>query len=180
VYATDGEILFRQCAYFHYLFGVAEEGFWGAVDTRDVSHRAGGGVGSWCSGGIMWPRHCAGDGVSHRAAGRFGPATRRGRESGPAQLPDGNPSRTPTPALPPFGRPRRARPPCSCRACRSPTAFGWASCTGRVGGEWRRVWGVSGGQTDSLEQAVAWVGGLRAGATRAWGMGQPVPWLPHY
>ncbi|GBF92263.1 Xaa-Pro dipeptidase-like [Raphidocelis subcapitata] len=35
VYATDGEILFRQDAYFHYLFGVMEEGFWGAVDTRD-------------------------------------------------------------------------------------------------------------------------------------------------
>jgi len=37
VYATDGEILFRQDAYMHYLFGVMEEGFWGAVDTRDVS-----------------------------------------------------------------------------------------------------------------------------------------------
>jgi hypothetical protein len=26
----------RQEGYFHYLFGVMEEGFWGAVDTRDV------------------------------------------------------------------------------------------------------------------------------------------------
>lgn len=28
--------LCRQEAYMHYLFGVTEEGFWGAVDTRDV------------------------------------------------------------------------------------------------------------------------------------------------
>lgn len=35
VYATDGEVLFRQDAYFFYLFGVVEEGFWGAIDLRD-------------------------------------------------------------------------------------------------------------------------------------------------
>lgn len=40
VYATDGEMLFRQEAYFHYLFGVNEDGFWGAVDVRDVSNAA--------------------------------------------------------------------------------------------------------------------------------------------
>lgn len=32
VYDTDGEILLRQEAYFHYLFGVEEEGFLGALD----------------------------------------------------------------------------------------------------------------------------------------------------
>jgi Xaa-Pro dipeptidase len=33
VYDTDGEILFRQEAYFHYLFGVneGEPGFYGAI-----------------------------------------------------------------------------------------------------------------------------------------------------
>jgi hypothetical protein len=40
VYTTDGEMLFRQEAYFHYLFGVNEDGFWGALDTRNVSHAA--------------------------------------------------------------------------------------------------------------------------------------------
>ncbi|KAI8462387.1 MAG: Xaa-Pro dipeptidase (X-Pro dipeptidase) [Monoraphidium minutum] len=35
VYTTDGEILFRQEAYMHYLFGAMEEGCWGAIDTRD-------------------------------------------------------------------------------------------------------------------------------------------------
>ena len=29
-------IIPRQDAYMHYLFGVTEEGFWGAIDTRDV------------------------------------------------------------------------------------------------------------------------------------------------
>jgi hypothetical protein len=37
VYTTDGEMLFRQEAYFHYLFGVNEDGFWGALDVRNVS-----------------------------------------------------------------------------------------------------------------------------------------------
>jgi Xaa-Pro dipeptidase len=37
VYTTDGEQLFRQEAYFHYLFGVNEDGFWGALDVRNVS-----------------------------------------------------------------------------------------------------------------------------------------------
>lgn len=36
-YSTDGEYLFRQEAYFHYLFGVNEDGFWGALDIRNVS-----------------------------------------------------------------------------------------------------------------------------------------------
>jgi hypothetical protein len=40
VYTTDGEMLFRQEAYFHYLFGVNEDGFWGALDTRNVSLRS--------------------------------------------------------------------------------------------------------------------------------------------
>lgn len=34
-YSTDGEYLFRQEAYFHYLFGVNEDGFWGALDIRN-------------------------------------------------------------------------------------------------------------------------------------------------
>jgi hypothetical protein len=39
----------RQEGYFHYLFGVIEEGFWGAVDTRNVGlgdKRGGGDSGS--------------------------------------------------------------------------------------------------------------------------------------
>eukprot|EP00878_Enallax_costatus_P033339 GHUV01036759.1.p1 GENE.GHUV01036759.1~~GHUV01036759.1.p1 ORF type:complete len:498 (+),score=81.20 GHUV01036759.1:186-1679(+) len=35
VYSTDGEQLFRQEAYFHYMFGVNEDGFWGALDVRN-------------------------------------------------------------------------------------------------------------------------------------------------
>ena len=31
---------YRQDAYMHYLFGVMEDGAWGAIDTRDVSKRA--------------------------------------------------------------------------------------------------------------------------------------------
>lgn len=36
-YNTDGEYLFRQEGFFHYLFGVNEDGFWGALDVRTVS-----------------------------------------------------------------------------------------------------------------------------------------------
>ncbi|GFH08109.1 AMP_N domain-containing protein, partial [Haematococcus lacustris] len=32
VYSSDGELIFKQEAYMHYLFGVSEEGWWGAVD----------------------------------------------------------------------------------------------------------------------------------------------------
>lgn len=35
VYTTDGEQLFRQESYLHYLFGVNEDGFWGALDVRN-------------------------------------------------------------------------------------------------------------------------------------------------
>lgn len=34
VYSTDGEMLMRQDAYLHYLFGVNEDGFFGALDAR--------------------------------------------------------------------------------------------------------------------------------------------------
>jgi hypothetical protein len=37
VYSTDGEHLFRQEPYFHYLFGVNEDDCWGALDVRNVS-----------------------------------------------------------------------------------------------------------------------------------------------
>jgi hypothetical protein len=37
VYSTDGELIMRQEAYFHYLFGVNEDGFWAALDVRNVS-----------------------------------------------------------------------------------------------------------------------------------------------
>lgn len=37
VYTTDGEHLFRQEPYFHYLFGVNKDEFWGALDMRNVS-----------------------------------------------------------------------------------------------------------------------------------------------
>lgn len=40
VYTTDGEQLFRQESYLHYLFGVNEDGFWGALDVRNVSKQA--------------------------------------------------------------------------------------------------------------------------------------------
>jgi hypothetical protein len=36
-YNTDGEYLFRQEGYFHYLWGVNEDGLWGALDVRNVS-----------------------------------------------------------------------------------------------------------------------------------------------
>lgn len=39
VYSTDGEHLFRQEPYFHYLFGVNEDDCWGALDVRNVSKR---------------------------------------------------------------------------------------------------------------------------------------------
>lgn len=35
VYSTDGEHLFRQEPYFHYLFGANEDEFWGALDVRN-------------------------------------------------------------------------------------------------------------------------------------------------
>eukprot|EP00775_Hariotina_reticulata_P006059 gene6059-6297_t len=35
VYSTDGELIMRQEAYFHYLFGVNEDGFWGGLDVRN-------------------------------------------------------------------------------------------------------------------------------------------------
>jgi Rod binding domain-containing protein len=37
VYSTDGEHLFRQEPYFHYLFGVNEDDCWGALDVVNVS-----------------------------------------------------------------------------------------------------------------------------------------------
>jgi hypothetical protein len=35
-YSTDGEYLFRQEGYFHYLFGINEDNVWGALDARNV------------------------------------------------------------------------------------------------------------------------------------------------
>lgn len=35
IYSTDMEGIFRQEGYFHYLFGVEEEDFFGAIDIRD-------------------------------------------------------------------------------------------------------------------------------------------------
>jgi hypothetical protein len=63
VYNTDGEVLFRQDAYFHHLFGVIEEGFWGAVDTRDVSGWLGKGLGWLCGRwGKGWDAEMGADG----------------------------------------------------------------------------------------------------------------------
>jgi hypothetical protein len=36
-YSSDGEYLFRQEAYFHYMFGANEDNVWGALDVRNVS-----------------------------------------------------------------------------------------------------------------------------------------------
>jgi Xaa-Pro dipeptidase len=35
IYSTDMEGVFRQESYFHYLFGVEEEDYFGAIDVRD-------------------------------------------------------------------------------------------------------------------------------------------------
>ena len=35
IYSTDMEGIFRQEGYFHYLFGVEEEDYFGAIDIRD-------------------------------------------------------------------------------------------------------------------------------------------------
>ena len=35
IYSTDMEGIFRQEGYFHYLFGVEEESYFGAIDMRD-------------------------------------------------------------------------------------------------------------------------------------------------
>ena len=35
IYSTDMEGGFRQEGYFHYLFGVEEEDYFGAIDVRD-------------------------------------------------------------------------------------------------------------------------------------------------
>lgn len=114
----------RQDAYMHYLFGVMEDGAWGAIDTRDVSACA-------CMGRARAShgRHGSPCGAPCMREAQVGGASDTGglhaRVSAVRHL---GSSMCDTRSCHACGH-RRARRCCLCHGCRRRTACGWASCT---------------------------------------------------